>query len=99
MGQSLAALVIIVGIVKGLAVAFGAYQVENTQARTDACQVPSRDRRLVHLAVGILIATSMTVMGALRLGSWAIVPACGAGRHPGRGRAGPSARRRGVTPC
>jgi hypothetical protein len=37
--------------------------------------VPRRIRRLLNLAVGILIASAFTVVGALWLDSWAIVPA------------------------
>jgi hypothetical protein len=72
-------LITIIGVVTGLALAYGkafaGYQAVITQAFIDAFTVPRRIRRLLNLAVGILIASAFTVVGALWLDSWAIVPA------------------------
>lgn len=72
-------LVAILGIVVGLAVAYGkafaGHQEQITQAVIDAFQVKSRYKRLVNIAVGILIAAGMTAVGAAWLHAWEIVPA------------------------
>jgi hypothetical protein len=79
MGDQITELITIIGIVTGLALAYGkafaGYQAAITQAFIDAFAVPSRFRRLLNLAVGILIASAFTAVGALWLESWAIVPA------------------------
>jgi hypothetical protein len=79
MGDQITELITIIGIVTGLALAYGkafaGYQAAITQAFIDAFSVPSRFRRLLNLVVGILIASAFTVVGALWLNSWTIVPA------------------------
>jgi hypothetical protein len=79
MGDQIAELITVIGVVTGLALAYGkafaGYQAAITQAFIDAFAVPSRFRRLLNLLVGILIASAFTVVGALWLDSWAIVPA------------------------
>jgi hypothetical protein len=79
MGDQITELITIIGVVTGLALAYGkafaGYQAAITQAFIDAFAVPSRFRRLLNLVVGILIASAFTVVGALWLGSWTIVPA------------------------
>ena len=83
MEQTISELVTIMGVVTALAVAyakaFGGYQAAITQAFIDSFAVPSRYRRILNLAVGIVIACGMTVVGGLWLGTWRIMP----GRYPG----------------
>lgn len=79
MEQDTGDLIAIVGVIAGLAVAygkaFGVYQASITQAVIDAAQVPSRYRRLLNLVVGVTVATAFTVVGAEWLGQWELVPA------------------------
>jgi ABC-type Mn2+/Zn2+ transport system permease subunit len=79
MGDQVTELITIIGVVTGLALvywkAFAGYQAAITQIFINAFTVPSRFRRLLNLIVGIVIASAFTVVGALWLGSWAIVPA------------------------
>ncbi len=80
MDTSIEALVAYITLVVGLSVTFGkvfgGYQTEITQAIIDAVGVRSRYRRLVNMAIGILIASLFTVVGALSIGApWQIIPA------------------------
>lgn len=79
MDNQIGELVAVVGIVVGLGVAYGkafaAYQTAISQAIIEALQVPSRFRAVTNLAVGILIGVAITIVGALWLHSWEIVPA------------------------
>ncbi|HWV57907.1 MAG TPA: hypothetical protein VNZ57_10675 [Longimicrobiales bacterium] len=79
MDQSVSALIAIIGIIVGLAIAygkaFGGYQTDITQAVIDAAKVPTRYRRLLNLVVGIAIATAFTLVGAAWMGQLELVPA------------------------
>ena len=79
MDESIDQLIIVLGVVAGLAVAYGkvmgGYQTELSQTFIDAFQIRSRFRRLANLTVGVGLAVGFTVVGALWLETWAIVPA------------------------
>jgi hypothetical protein len=72
-------LITFIGVLTGLALAygkaFGAYQSEITQAVIDVFDVQSRYRRMLNIITGVLIAGAFTVVGAAWLDAWAIVPA------------------------
>ncbi len=79
MDAQMTELITIIGVVTGLALAYGrafaGYQAAITQAFIDAFTVSSKYKRLLNLVIGILIASAFTVVGALWLGTWQIVPA------------------------
>lgn len=79
MDAQMTELITIIGVVTGLALAYGrafaGYQAAITQAFIDAFTVSSKYKRLLNLVIGILIASAFTAVGALWLGTWQIVPA------------------------
>ena len=72
-------LIVIIGVIAALSVAFGKafgpYQTEISQAVIDALQVPSRYRRILNMGIGVAIGVIFTLVGALSIGEWQIVPA------------------------
>ena len=70
-------LVIIIGITIALSLTYGKWigplQTDISQAFIDAWQVPSQYKRLLNLAVGMVLAITLTVVAALALGDWGIV--------------------------
>lgn len=79
MQSSIDELIVVIGVVTALSVAFakafGPYQTEISQAVIDAFAVPSSSRRLVNMGVGIVIGVAFTAIGAAAIGAWGIVPA------------------------
>lgn len=65
-------LIALIAVLSGLTVAYGkafaTYQVHLSQWVIDAARIPGRYRGLVNLAVGVLIATAFTIIGAVALG-------------------------------
>jgi hypothetical protein len=79
MDNQIGDLVALVGIVVGLGIAygkaFGPYQTAISQAIIDAGRINSRYRPLTNLIVGVVIGVAITVVGALWLHTWEILPA------------------------
>lgn len=78
MNATVEQLVVIVGVIAALSLAYAkgvsASQKEITQAFIDAFKVPSRYRRGLNMVVGIVLGVFVTIVGALWLGTWSIVP-------------------------
>ena len=79
MQESADTIVATLGIVVALSIAYGRIvgplQTDITQAIIDAWQVPSNVRRLLNLGVGTTLGVAVAIVGALAVGSWAVVPA------------------------
>ena len=78
MNATVEQLVVIVGVIAALSLAYAkgvsASQKEITQAVIDAFAVRSRYRRGLNMLVGIALGVGVTLVGALWLGTWSIVP-------------------------
>ena len=79
MEKNITELITIIGVITGLALAygkaFGTYQSEITQAVIDVFEVKTRFRRILNLTVGIMIANAFTIVGAAWLHAWGVIPA------------------------
>ena len=78
MNATVEQLVVILGVIAALSLAYAkgvsAPQKEITQAFIDAFKVPSRYRRGLNMLVGVGLGIIVTIVGALWLGTWSIVP-------------------------
>jgi hypothetical protein len=70
-----AALGVIIALSVGYGRLVGPLQTELSQAFIDAFAVPSHYKRLLNFGVGLTLGIALSVIGALAVGSWALVPA------------------------
>lgn len=72
-------IVAMIGLIGGLSIAYGkamgTQQAAISEAVISAGTIGSRYKRVVNLAIGLVLAILFTAVAALWLGSWEIVPA------------------------
>ena len=71
----LAAIGVVLALSIGYARVVGPLQTDISQAFIDAFAVPSSYKRLLNLGVGLVLAVTVAIIGAVAVDSWALVPA------------------------